>query len=201
MDAIAAWEELRDRYYECGGQQLNNEDQCTDIMKIPPPDPETPASMLMALEGYIGDPENLKLKIDSQITFFQEHSKRQGRVNLAEAQEYDEEGHDQSPASELPNTAIVDLTVNEEHEQTGILAFIRADGNKRPVRTDAFRGRPQKRGDQATRPRARTPPKGSTARTVHCGNLGASTKHAIAPSQEWPLISASVSAVAWRATT
>ena len=174
MDAIETWESLRDDFYECGGQQLHDEDQCTNIMEILPPDPETPSTLLAALEGYVGDPEGLKQKIDKQITLLQEHSRRLGRANLAQADgsnDGEDLGEHASSAGGRTNDGnVVDLTCYEESEQAGILAFMRASGDKRPVRTGAFRVRGPGRGNQTTRPRAQTPPKDGSARGPKCGN-------------------------------
>ena len=42
---VEAWEKLRDRYYEMGGQKVQSDEQCVILLKMLPSD--TPASMIM----------------------------------------------------------------------------------------------------------------------------------------------------------
>ena len=64
METIEAWEKLRDRYYEMGGQVVQGDEQCVILLKMLPPD--TPASMVMVLEDYT-DFDALKAKLEKQV--------------------------------------------------------------------------------------------------------------------------------------
>jgi hypothetical protein len=61
IEIVEAWEKLRDRYYEMGGQEVQSDEQCVILLKMLPPD--TPASMVMVLEDYT-DFEALKAKLE-----------------------------------------------------------------------------------------------------------------------------------------
>ena len=65
--AIIDWEQDRDDYYECGGQLIEEKEQCTIILDLLPQD--TPSTLLMALEDFVGEFDELKLKIDKQIPY------------------------------------------------------------------------------------------------------------------------------------
>ena len=70
VDFIDAWEKLKEKYYEMGGQQIQTEDQCTIILKMLPND--TPPSMVMQLQEYT-DIDSLKAKIEKQCEFWADH--------------------------------------------------------------------------------------------------------------------------------
>ena len=59
--AIIDLEKERDDYYECGGQVIAEVEQCTIILDLLPAD--TPSTLMMALEHYEGDFNELKNKI------------------------------------------------------------------------------------------------------------------------------------------
>ena len=81
--AIIDWEKNRDDYYACGGQTVEEAEQCTIILDLMPAD--TPSTLMMALEDYEGDFTELKKKIDKQITFLTDHAKsHSGRINIAD---------------------------------------------------------------------------------------------------------------------
>ena len=191
--AIIDWEKDRDDYYSCGGQQIQESEQCTIILDLLPSD--TPSTLMMALEDYEGDFNELKKKIDKQITFLADHAKSHaGRVNLADERsnvsasqagssvEGDADDLDDEASAQLAPSGGVDLTIFSEPVQDSILATMRASGDRRPVRM----GRTAARGGNTARPRARTPPKGSGERKVRCGNCGEEheTRHCTKPMLE-----------------
>ena len=56
--AVIDWEKNRDDYYACGGQTVEEAEQCTIILDLMPAD--TPSTLMMALEDYEGDFMELK---------------------------------------------------------------------------------------------------------------------------------------------
>ena len=51
-NAIKMWEKDRDDYYDCGGQKIEEPEQCTIILDLLPE--TTPSTMMMTLEDYEG---------------------------------------------------------------------------------------------------------------------------------------------------
>ena len=180
--AIAAWEKNRDEYYECGGQAIEESEQCTIILDLLPED--TPSTLMMALEDYEGDFEELKRKIDKQITFLTDHAKsHNGKIHLTEdrppSKAPSTSGEDsEAEESQDGHASSVDLTSFAEPMQSEIFSMMRAKGDKRPVKM-SNRGRFQSRNgggagsDRATNDRrTKTPPQGSGVRKTKCGNCG-----------------------------
>ena len=57
-NAIEMWEEDRDDYYDCGGQKIEEPEQCTIILDLLPE--ITPSTMMMSLEEYEGKFEEIE---------------------------------------------------------------------------------------------------------------------------------------------
>ena len=125
------WEKNRDDYYACGGQAVEDPEQCTIILDLLPAD--TPSTLMMASEEYEGNFEEMKKKIDRQITFLTDHAKsHSGRIHIADERmpsgssrataslvgdDDDLEEPDQAPPADA-----VDLTSFPEPVQDSILA-------------------------------------------------------------------------------
>jgi hypothetical protein len=137
--AIIDWEKDRDDFYSCGGQQIQESEQCTIIFDLLPSD--IPSTLMMALEDYEGDFTELKKKIDKQITFLTDHAKSHaGRINLADERsngdasragssvEGENDDFDDEASTQLTSSGGVDLTLFPEPVQDLILATMRASG-------------------------------------------------------------------------
>ena len=132
--AIVTWEKNRDDYYECGGQTIEEKEQCTIILDLLPED--TPSTLMMALDNYDGDFAKLKKKIDEQITFLTDHSKsHNGKIHLADNRSSskapssaDEDSETEEVQENSPGTD--DLTGFAEPMQNEIFAMMRAKGYK-----------------------------------------------------------------------
>ena len=132
IETVEAWEKLRDRYYEMGGQEVQSDEQCVILLKMLPSD--TPASMIMVLEDFTNY-EALKAKLEKQVDWLLDHPvSGNPRVQLVDGQQGQVE--EQQPLEEEPaDDDVVDLTALEPESQAHTLAVMRQNGFRGRVRT------------------------------------------------------------------
>jgi hypothetical protein len=165
IETVEAWEKLRDRYYEMGGQEVQSDEQCVILLKMLPSD--TPASMIMVLEDYTNY-DALKAKLEKQVDWLLDHPvSGNPRVQLVDGQHGQEE--EQQPPEEPADDDVVDLTALEPESQAHTLAVMRQNGFRGRVRTS----KPAARSSSAPA-RPATPPRTQigAARPLRCANCG-----------------------------